>query len=89
VGFTAHPLIAEPTANVDELKKKGRAKGKKPKRSKAQEVLERVRASQEEEVEESNVDKGSDEQWAMEMWTEFDVEDEGMVGYYSGFGADG
>jgi len=83
------PPTVEPTADVGELKKKGRVRGKKPKRSKAQEVLERVRALQEEEVEESNLAKGLDGQSAMEMWTEFNVEDEGMVGYYSAFGADG
>ena len=83
------PLNAEPTASVDELKKKGRAKGKKPKRSKAQEVLERVRTLQKAELEEGNATKGSDEQWEMEMWTEFDVEDEGMVGYYNALGGDG
>ena len=83
------PPITGPTANVGELKKKGRAKGKKLKRSKAQEVLERVRASQQEEVEESDVVGGLDEQCEMEMWAEFDVEDEGMVGYYSAFRGDG
>ena len=83
------PPIAEPTANVGDSKKKGRAKGKIPKRSKAQEVLERVRASQREEVEESDVVEGLGEQREMEMWAEFDVEDEGMVEYYSAFRGDG
>lgn len=83
------PPAAEPNASVDELKKKGRAKGKKPKRSKAQEVLERVRTLQKAELEESDVVIGLDEQWEMEMWAEFDAEDEGMVGYYSAFGGDG
>lgn len=83
------PPAAEPTASVDGLKKKGRAKGKKPKRSKAQEVLERVRTLQKAELEESDVVIGLDEQWEMEMWAEFDAEDEGMVGYYSAFGGDG
>ena len=76
-------LIAKPTANVGSLKKKGRVQAMKPKRSKAQEVLERVRASQKKEVEESDVVERLDEQLAMEMWADFDVEDEGMVGYYS------
>lgn len=82
------PEVAEPTANVGELKKKGRVKVMRPKRSKAQEVLERVRASQKEEVEKSDVAERLDDEWAMEMWAEFDVEDEGMVGYYSAFGGD-
>ena len=81
--------IAGPVSNVGGLKKSGGTKGKKPKRSKAQEVLERVKASEQEEVEERNLDGDLDEQAAMEMWTEFDFEDEGMVGYYSAFGADG
>jgi hypothetical protein len=83
------PPIAESASNVGALKKKGGVKGKKLKRSKAQEVLERVQALQEEEVKESGTDKDPDEQWAMEMWTEFDVEDEGMIGFYNTFGADG
>ena len=77
------PPIAKPTANVGSVKKKGRVQAMKPKRSKAQEVLERVRASQKKEVEESDVAERLDEKSAMEMWAEFDVEDEGMVGYYS------
>ena len=77
------PPIAKPTANVGSLKKNGRVQAMKPKRSKAQEVLEQVRASQKKEVEESDVVERLDEQLAMEMWADFDVEDEGMVGYYS------
>ena len=78
--------VVGPTANVGGSKKSGRAKGKKPKRSKAQEVLERVKALQQEEAEEKNIDDDLDSQGAMEMWTEFDVEDEGMVRYYRHLG---
>lgn len=82
-------LIAEPTSNADALKSNGGDKRKKPKRSKAQEVHQRVNALQEQGAEESDADKDLDERRAMEMWTEFDVEDEGMVRYYSAFGAKG
>jgi hypothetical protein len=62
---------------VGTLEMKGKAKGKKRKRSKAQEVPERAKALQGE----SDMDKGLDEKWVMEMWAEFNVQDEGMVGY--------
>jgi len=81
--------IAGPVSNVGGSKKNGGVKGKKPKTSKSQAVLERIKASQVAEMEESNVAQDVDGQWAVEMWTEFNVEDTGMIGYYSAFGEDG
>jgi hypothetical protein len=46
-----------------------------------------VKALQEEEGE-GDMHRDLDEKWAMEMWTEFDIENEGMVGCHNAYGRD-